>query len=258
MFLHSPDTVIGCAAHIVATHRRFTQQGCQRSDDSTCGPVEMDGVRILTGHHDTDTCLLQYYEYFSETEALLDDYVQGQALHRLDAGVDVQRFLTDDSYKEDTVLGLCMTTEKDILQLAIDLARKYNVSLWLVHMTQLQHLFGSEVSTQQLKEDIKERKVIDTLIEKPQDFLRTMEDKVLTLIDGVDHDRLVFYYTLISSCQSPPDKDQPAHEGRSHIKVLEELRTISPKLNYHCFLRPQTDLLEQIGKYGILFYCKYI
>ena len=242
MYLHAPSTVIGCAARIVATHRQYLQDSDVHPPGGT--PVVVRGVTIFTGDECIDKALAQYYDYFTETENLLGDYVQGQALHRLDAGVDVQRFLQDDGYKEDTVLGLCMTTEKHILDLAIVLARKYKVSLWEVHMTQLQFLFGSEISTQQLEKDITERKVMDTLSVKPDEFIEMMQSKVLNLIDGVDHERLVYYYTLLASCQSGEEKS----DASQHIATLKQLQNIAPKLSYHCLLRPQANVIDQLGK----------
>ena len=204
--------------------------------------MEQDGVRLFTGRKDDDALLEQYYEYFRQTEEVLEDFMQGQALHRLDAGVDVERFLSDASYKEDTVLGLCMTTEQEVLDLAIALAKKYNVSLWDVHMTQLQHLFSSELSTQDLKLNIESRKVMSTLKSNPENFVKLFSEKVLNLIDGVDFDRLILYYSLIRESGSAE-----SCVASQHIAALKTLKAEAPKLNYHVLLNSQQDTLTVLG-----------
>lgn len=244
LYLHDPAVVIACASLIALKYR----QQCQQSQ--SCNKLEADGVKFFTGNSKIDENLLQFYEYFASSESVLDDYVQGEALHRLDAGVDTVRFLNDPSYKEDTVLGLCMTTDQDMLDLALVLARKYDVSLWDVHMTQIQYMFSSDLTTHQISSHIKSRKAMEQLKSNPKLFIDNLKEKVLTLIDGTDHGRLVLFYSLIAEVaanSASSAEEEMAAEAQKHVDFLKELTKVAPSLNYHYLIRKQTDTMQHLG-----------
>ncbi|XP_069188396.1 NBAS subunit of NRZ tethering complex-like isoform X2 [Procambarus clarkii] len=191
-----------------------------------------------------DAELKQFIELFKSTQELVADYVQGQALQRLGAGVNIDRFLSDSSYKEDTVLGLAMTLDNEVLDLALTLAKKYEVSLWQVYMTHLQHLFDSEINTAELKKHINEKDLIQTLGNKPEEFVSRMEQNVFLTVNGCDHERLILYYSLIEQCggMEPESKVAP-----SHIKLLKKLKGSAEGLNYKLLLKPNSDVLAILG-----------
>lgn len=183
--------------------------------------------------------VVQFVELYKSTRELVADYVQGQALQRLGAGVDIDRFLTDSSYKEDTVLGLAMTLDKEVLDLALILAKKYDVSLWHVHMTHLQHLFDSEITTAEVKKHIAEKYMVKVLAEKPKEFVTQMQQNVLLTVNGCDHDRLLLYYSLLEECGKGPESKMAS----SHIKLLKKLKVSAEDLNYKLLLNPESDIL---------------
>ncbi|KAK7075570.1 hypothetical protein SK128_017560 [Halocaridina rubra] len=183
--------------------------------------------------------ILRFIEFFKSSRELVADYVQGQALQRLGTGVDIDRFLSDSSYKEDTVLGLAMTLDSEVLDLAITLAHKYDVSLWQVYMTHLQHLFDSEITTAQVRKHIEERKILKTLGKEPKDFVARMEQNVYLTVNGCDHERLLLYYSLIEQCGEKQDSQM----ATSHIKLLKKLKGSAKDLNYKMLLKPDSDIL---------------
>ena len=211
VLLHDPSDVIDCVSRIIDNMK----------DDQQSAEIS------------------KYIEFFKSTQELVADYVQGQALQRLGAGVDIDRFLTDNSYKEDTVLGLAMTLDDEVLDLAITLARKYDVSLWQVYMTHLQHLFDSEATTNDVKKKVNQRNLADILGQDPKEFVVKMEQIILLTINGSDHERLLLYYSLIEKCGEEEDRKM----ALAHIKLLKKLKGSAKGLNYKMLLKPDTDVL---------------
>ncbi|XP_063884000.1 NBAS subunit of NRZ tethering complex-like [Scylla paramamosain] len=193
-------------------------------------------------------------ELFRATQGLVEDYMQGQALRRLGAGVDMARFLADAGYKEDTVLGLALTLEAEVLELAVALAKKYQVSLWEVNMAHLQHLFSSGLETEEVRQRVAEQDLVTTLSERPDDFTTRMEETVLPAIDGKDLDRLLLYYTLLESSTQGASEQQAA----SHVRLLKKLKGAANGLDYKLLLQPDSDPLETLrpvltaGNVGVL------
>ncbi|XP_071535636.1 NBAS subunit of NRZ tethering complex-like [Panulirus ornatus] len=182
----------------------------------------------------------QFIELFKSTQELVADYAQGQALQRLGAGVNIDRFLTDPGYKEDTVLGLAMTLDSEVLDLAITLAKKYEVSLWQVYMTHLQYLFDSEITTTELKQHINDKDLIKTLSREPKEFVSRMEQCVVLTVNGCDHERLLLYYSLIEQCGG---KETESKMASSHIQLLKKLKGSAKGLNYKLLIEPKSDVL---------------
>ncbi|KAF2360025.1 hypothetical protein FHG87_009218 [Trinorchestia longiramus] len=262
-YQHDPSVVIACAALVALKYKEvynrrsaiFSSEKSKAAASAKLLPddinkLEVDGIKIFTGVHEVDEKLTKLYEYFCSSEELLDDYVQGEALHRLDAGVDTVRFLNDPRYKEDTVLGLCMTTDPKMLDLAIVLAKKYKVSLWEVHMTQLQYMLSSDLATHQIAENMKARNAMHELKTKPELFVETLQAKVLTLIDGTDHKRLVLFFSLIREAVEQSEVASLVAmkaTAEKHIDVLEQLMKLAPSLSYHHLLTRQMDTLSHLG-----------
>ena len=153
------------------------------------------------------------------------------------------RFLKDASYKEDTVLGLCMTTDAEVIDLAIALAKKYGVSLWEVHMTQLQYMFTSELTTKQIQQSIATRRVMAILKKKPTQFVETVQSKILPLVDGADHQRLMLCYKLVTESNA---EEAVTREASSHLKTLKKLMSVAPTFNYSYCLRRHSDTLDHL------------
>ena len=184
-------------------------------------------------------------DLFKVTQGLVEDFMQGQALRRLGAGVDMARFLSDPGYKEDTVLGLALTLEAEVLELALALAKKYQVSLWEVKMAHLQHLFSSGLTTEEVRERVTQQDLVKTLAQIPKDFTARMEDGILPAIDGKDLDRLLLYYTLLEPCgaKGGTGGQEAGQQATSHVKLLKKLKGVANGLDYKLLLRSDCDPL---------------
>ena len=138
-----------------------------------------------------------HIDKFQATEMIIGDFVQAKTLQDLGAGIDTQRFLNDPEYKKDSVLGLAMFTEPKVFDLAVSLAKKYNVNLWQVYMTHLQFLFDSDFSTTSLKKEIEHRNLLEHLKPQSEEFNTIMNRDVLFTVNGSDYDRLRLFYSLL-------------------------------------------------------------
>lgn len=184
-------------------------------------------------------------DLFKATQGLVEDYMQGQALQRLGAGVDMARFLADAGYKEDTVLGLALTLETEVLELALALAKKYQVSLWEVNMAHLQHLFSSGLDTEKVRQRVAKQGLVAELSKQPSKFTARMEEAVLPAIDGKDLDRLLLYYTLLEPSSTKGGSGEQG-QAASHVKLLKKLKGAANGLDYKLLLRPDSDPLETL------------
>ncbi|EHB07797.1 Neuroblastoma-amplified sequence, partial [Heterocephalus glaber] len=185
------------------------------------------------------TAHLHYYN-----EKLLD-FTQAQLLQGLGKGVDVQRFTADDQYKRETILGLAETLEENILGIALSLAQRYGVSCWAVFMTHLEFLFtDSGLSTAEI-ETRAQAQLFETLKTDPEAFHRHMAKYIYPSISGLDHERLLCYFTLLDSCGCA-DFGDPVMKPKTHIQLLKKFKVIAAGLNYKKLTDGSTNPLEAL------------
>ncbi|XP_022105886.1 neuroblastoma-amplified sequence-like [Acanthaster planci] len=177
---------------------------------------------------------------------LLADFTQAEALRALGRGVDVARFTQDSNYKHETILGLAMTTEEEVYKLSVSLAQRYQLPLWEVYMTHLEYLFSdSGMSTPKLEEYVTNANILPTLVSQPSDFYDRLNLYVFPTIEGNDHNRLIYYYSLLLNCGSKAKGDSVTPE--MHIKSLKKLKAAAPGLDYKSLLDSQNDPVDVIG-----------
>ncbi|KAM3602383.1 uncharacterized protein V6R79_003119 [Siganus canaliculatus] len=162
----------------------------------------------------------------------LTDFTQAQVLQGLGRGVDVQRFSSDSDYKKETILGLTETLDDDVYRIALSLAKRYSVPLWEVYMTHLEFLFtDSGLSTKDIECRSDSLGLFSTLKGNPQAFYSHMTKYVLPTVEGTDHGRLLYYYTLLDVAGCEPYVTTTI-KPESHVKLLKKLRAVAGGLNY--------------------------
>uniref|UniRef100_A0A803SNA9 NBAS subunit of NRZ tethering complex n=1 Tax=Anolis carolinensis TaxID=28377 RepID=A0A803SNA9_ANOCA len=150
---------------------------------------------------DETATLIKHLQYYNER---LLDFTQAQVLQGLGKGVDVQRFTADSQYKKETILGLAETLEENVYRIALSLAQRYNVPLWEVYMTHLEFLFSdSGLATAAIEDRAQNLGLFETLKTIPEAFHDHMAKYVYPTIEGRDHQRLLYYFTLLENCASP-------------------------------------------------------
>ncbi|XP_048209358.1 NBAS subunit of NRZ tethering complex [Perognathus longimembris pacificus] len=186
------------------------------------------------------TTQLHYYN-----ERLLD-FTQAQLLQGLRKGVDVQRFTADDQYKRETILGLAETLEENVYSIALSLAQRYSVSQWEVFMTHLEFLFAdSGLSTGEIEQRAQTLHLFETLKTDPEAFHRHMVKYIYPTIGGFDHERLLYYFTLLENCGCA-DIGNPAIKPESHIRLLKKFKVVASGLNYKKMTDENTSPLEAL------------
>nr|XP_048701495.1 NBAS subunit of NRZ tethering complex isoform X1 [Caretta caretta] len=188
------------------------------------------------------TLIKQLYYY---NERLLD-FTQAQILQGLGKGVDVQRFTADDQYKRETILGLAETLEENVYKIALSLAQRYSVPLWEVYMTHLEFLFtDSGLSTGEIEDRAQSLGLFETLKTNPEALHEHMAKYVYPGIEGIDHQRLLYYFTLLENCGCS-EFVKHAIKPETHIRLLKKFKAIAPDLNY----KKLTD--ENVSPLGVL------
>ncbi|XP_059972902.1 NBAS subunit of NRZ tethering complex isoform X2 [Mesoplodon densirostris] len=183
---------------------------------------------------------LQYYN-----ERLLD-FTQAQILQGLRKGVDVQRFTADDQYKRETILGLAETLEENVYGVALSLAQRYSVSCWEVFMTHLEFLFAdSGLSTVEIENRAQSLHLFETLKTSPEAFHKHMVKYIYPTIDGFDHERLLYYFTLLESCGSA-DLGKYTIKPETHIRLLKKFKVVASGLNYKKLTDENVNPLEAL------------
>ncbi|XP_006869532.1 PREDICTED: neuroblastoma-amplified sequence-like, partial [Chrysochloris asiatica] len=172
------------------------------------------------------TLQLQYYN-----ERLLD-FTQAQILQGLRKGVDVQRFTADDQYKRETILGLAETLEENVYSIALSLAQRYSVSRWEVFMTHFEFLFtDSGLSTVEIENRAQALHLFETLKSDREAFHKHMVKYIYPAIGGLDHERLLYYFTLLESCDCAAF-GKHAIKPDTHIRLLKKFKVVAAGLNY--------------------------
>ncbi|XP_045700377.1 neuroblastoma-amplified sequence isoform X4 [Phyllostomus hastatus] len=145
--------------------------------------------------------------YYNER---LLDLTQAQVLRGLRRGVDVQRFASDERYKKETVLGL------------------------------------ADLSTAEIESRAQALRLFETLKTDPEAFHKHMVKYIYPTIGGLDHERLLYYFTLLESCGSA-DFGNYAIKPETHIRLLKKLKVVASGLDYKRLTEDNADPLEALG-----------
>ncbi|XP_030897016.1 neuroblastoma-amplified sequence [Leptonychotes weddellii] len=187
--------------------------------------------------------LTKQLHYYNER---LLDFTQAQILQGLRKGVDVQRFTADDQYKRETILGLAETLEENVYSVALSLAQRYSVSRWEVLMTHLEFLFtDSGLSTVEIENRAQVLHLFETLRTDPEAFHKHMVKYIYPTIGGFDHERLLYYFSLLESCGCA-DLGKYAIKPETHIRLLKKFKVVASGLNYKKLTDENMNPLEAL------------
>ncbi|XP_077009351.1 NBAS subunit of NRZ tethering complex isoform X2 [Tamandua tetradactyla] len=187
--------------------------------------------------------LVRYLHHYNER---LLDLTQAQVLQGLRKGVDVQRFTSDGQYKRETILGLAETLEENVYSIALSLAQRYGVPHWEVFMTHLEFLFtDSGLSTVEIENRARSLRLFETLSTEPGAFQKHMVKYIYPTIGGFDHERLLYYFTLLESCGCV-DSGTYAIKPETHIRLLKKFKIVASDLNYKKLIDGNMSPLEAL------------
>ncbi|XP_019512177.1 PREDICTED: neuroblastoma-amplified sequence [Hipposideros armiger] len=187
--------------------------------------------------------LTKQLHYYNER---LLDFTQAQVLQGLGKGVDVRRFAADDQYKRETILGLAETLEENVYSIALSLAQRHSISRWEVFMMHLEFLFSdSGLSTVEIENRAQALHLFETLKTDPEAFHKHMLKYIYPTIGGFDHERLLYYFTLLESCGCE-DLGRYAIKPETHIRLLKKFKVVASGLNYKKLTDENMNPLEAL------------
>lgn len=164
-------------------------------------------------------------DFLKRSLRLLADVSEAQQLRRLDGGVDINRFTTDDLYKRDTIVGLAITTDPTVYSAAVRLAAHYGVSAWEVTFSHLTALFDEkELTPNQISLQMDQHRMRDILFSDIETLGRKMVDVIYPSISGRDYGRLSLFFQLLNSNPLMAGLTEPS--ASVYIQILRKVEPI--------------------------------
>ncbi|XP_019619051.1 PREDICTED: neuroblastoma-amplified sequence-like [Branchiostoma belcheri] len=188
-----------------------------------------------------------FVERVSEWISLLQDFTQVSMLKNLGKGVDVSRFLSDEEYKRETILGLAMTLDLSVLEAAVSMATQYRIPVWEVHMAYLEFLFtDSQLPVKSIEEKLSETDTLAVLASSPDEMAQQMEGSVYPSLAGTDHAALLYYYQVMSG--SGTSLEPCGLKPSVHASLLRKIKPAAPGLDYKQLFEGTSDPLDVLRR----------
>ena len=183
---------------------------------------------------------------------LLADVSEAQQLRRLDGGVDINRFTTDDQYKRDSIVGLAITTDTSVFAAAVRLAIHYGIPTWQVAFSHLTALFAADdrITTEQMTRQLEEHNLMQTLMADEAAFGRQMIDVVYPSISGRDHNRLQLFFEMFQS--RPALAELLPLNASVCLEILKKIQSITkpatgPKVDFKKLIQSPENFIQEIS-----------
>ncbi|KAI8481341.1 hypothetical protein Bbelb_409050 [Branchiostoma belcheri] len=184
-----------------------------------------------------------FVERVSEWISLLQDFTQVSMLKNLGKGVDVSRFLSDEEYKRETILGLAMTLDLSVLEAAVSMATQYRIPVWEVHMAYLEFLFtDSQLPVKSIEEKLSETDTLAVLASSPDEMAQQMEGSIYPSLAGTDHAALLYYFQVMSG--SGTSLEPCGLKPSVHASLLRKIKPAAPGLDYKQLFEGTSDPLD--------------
>lgn len=207
----------------------------------------LDSMKTTEANHsiqpnEVETALHHLNKYNN----MLYDFIQAEILHSIGGGVDAVRFAKDDVYKQETILGIAMTLDDSVFDIAVSLAHHYKLPLWDVYMAHLEHLFSvGSLSASEIEARVEKIKLLDVLLTDQEKFRDRLVSYVYPNIEGKNHPVLLLYYSFLEQCGDKPDGIGIAPS--SHAKLIAKFRKAIPSLDYKLLLKPVVSPLNYLS-----------
>uniref|UniRef100_A0A8B9FVP3 NBAS subunit of NRZ tethering complex n=1 Tax=Amazona collaria TaxID=241587 RepID=A0A8B9FVP3_9PSIT len=178
--------------------------------------------------------LINQLHYYNER---LLDFTQAQILQGLGKGVDVQRFTADGQYKRETILGLAESVYSFKCLTKLYLNQRKVFSCLLKNLSCHVQSFKAEIiskhrlTTLEIEERAQSFGLLETLRTDPETLHEHMVKYVYPSIEGRDHQRLLYYFTLLENCGCS-EVVKHAVKPETHIRLLKKFKAVAPGLNY--------------------------
>ena len=99
-------------------------------------------------------------------------------------------------------------------------------------------VFLARLSTDEIKQRISGLRILPQLTgsgesasaETSARFVDQMYKKVYPLISGMDHDRLIYFYSLLADCENVSE-----NSAQNHVRLLKKLKSTAAGNGSHCY-----------------------
>lgn len=189
-------------------------------------------------------------ELITKYRKLFTDLMKADCLLSFYPEIDVNRFVNDELYKKDTLLGLAMTEDDQTLENVKNLAIQYNVSLFEVYLSYLENLLTfSAIEVNEMDKRIFENiDLMSALIERNDEVTSVFVDRIYPLISGSDYSKLVLYYKILEKINN--DDRERKLQFVNHFKNLKKLKkcfegaAAGPLLDYKQLIEEKKSFVE--------------
>ncbi|PIC50790.1 hypothetical protein B9Z55_001554 [Caenorhabditis nigoni] len=136
---------------------------------------------------------------------------------------DKSRFIGDAEYRTYTIKGLAETVNEQQFADALELASKYGIDEWELHMESLEYLLNpvNNVSRNDVKTIMKSRKHLSNLRSKPDEFHKRLRDMVLPFLKT--NEQFLAYTSLFADTE--PEK-KVADTIKQIVVKIKEARAV--------------------------------
>ena len=81
------------------------------------------------------------------------------------------------------------------------------------------------LSTEEVEARVSSLDILPTLKSQPEEFCKRLQTYIYPTLEGGDHTRLLYYYSVLSGCDVPLDGGLTAD---AHVKLLKRVKTVMP------------------------------
>lgn len=187
-------------------------------------------------------------EIIEKYRKLFNDLMKADSLLSFYPEIDVNRFVNDESYKKDTLLGLAMTEDDQTLDNVKNMAIQYNVSLFEIYLSYLENLLTfSSIDVSEIDKKIFENiDLMSALIERNEEVTDIFKDRIYPLVSGMDYNKLILYYKILERINND-DRDKKL-DFVNHFKNLKKLKKCfgqtGPYLDYKLLIEEEKSFVK--------------
>ena len=80
------------------------------------------------------------------------------------------------------------------------------------------------ISTSEVEDRVTKQGLLYAVSKQPEEFVTRMTQYVYPILDGCDHGRLMYYYSLLEGCLPQSSSDKTTISPETHVKLLKKIK----------------------------------
>ncbi len=183
---------------------------------------------------------------FEDTKSFVSKQLEMRHLAKLGEDVDLDRFVGDASYREDTVLGLALVGTKDAYWVALDMAERYELPTWLVSLAHLKGLFMAPSAAADVEEALQISELVTPLLEAAgEECYAKIDDDLFPLVDGTDPDIVLSFINVVDRIGGT--QNVFGVSKKQLRRVVDQMKR-GPRLDFKVILRGSAEEIASMLK----------